>query len=121
MYKNKYSYRNEQDKLRHRIALQKHMHNAPMGSKVIIKDYSDYEDGLCNNGGHYSFTDVYEKCSKGWRASYYTSADFPYCEYCGSFYNDYHDCGKPSMLETKEVIAIIQSKWYSKDIVITVC
>lgn len=57
--------------------------------RVVIEDYSEYDGNRCNNGGAYSFTTTYtRKDGEEFAISYSTSADFPYCPKCGSFYAD---------------------------------
>ena len=57
---------------------------------VRFNDFSDYESGLCNNGGHYGFWTDYTRLPDGrWERSFGTTADFQFCPCCGSFGNHY--------------------------------
>lgn len=77
--------------------------------KVKIRDISDYDPENCCNGGKYSFSTTYCRIdgTEAWEVYYGTSADFKYCEYCGSFYYcDDCSCGMevPDVVNTTEVL-----------------
>lgn len=79
--------------------------------RVVIEDYSEYDGDHCNNGGAYSFTTTYTHTAGDFAVSYSTSADFPYCPKCGSFYSDEEcPCGMDdydtvSAAELEEILA----------------
>ena len=78
--------------------------------KITITDYSQYEEGRCNTGGAYIFSTVYHRNDDGtYTAAYSTSADFPYCPYCGSIYSGNEcSCGKrPDVLTAEELLSIV--------------
>ena len=54
---------------------------------VKIRDLSDYDPALCNNGGKYGFTDEYhrEKEGEDFTVQYFTSSDIDYCDIFGNF------------------------------------
>ena len=73
---------------------------------VEITDWNQYESGLCCNGGRYSFTERYTKVSGGYEVTYFTSSDFDYCRFCGTFHNDNGKCpcGEiPQVVSAKEL------------------
>ena len=80
--------------------------------KMCITDNSRYEAGKCNTGGAYSFSTIYRRNDDGtYNAIYSTSADFPYCPMCGSFYTGGDDCpycdGQPDVLAADEVLSAV--------------
>lgn len=53
---------------------------------ACIKDYSGFEAGLSSNGGSYGFWTIYRYIGNGkYTVEHGTTADFDYCEFCGSF------------------------------------
>ena len=88
--------------------------------KIVIRDYSDYEEGLCNDGGCYAYYTHYIREGKTgmWRIEHYTSADFPYCNVYGRFDNccqcSEHDsyygcCCEFERISSKEMRGILDS------------
>jgi hypothetical protein len=60
-------------------------------SAVRIIDDSEYEAGMCCNGGHYRFFVDYRQVSPGvWSVQFGTTAEFDFCELCGSFGQHHH-------------------------------
>lgn len=83
--------------------------------RVRLNDYSQYEEGKCNNGGQYGFWTDYDRVANGWERSFGTTAEFPYCPCCGSF-NEHYDedekeytCGEFKVISTEELQRIIKS------------
>ena len=71
----------------------------------INEDYSNYDSQRCNNGGAYGFwTNLNREDSGLYYISLHTTADFEYCEACGSFSgHDPEACGFDYIdLRTKE-------------------
>jgi hypothetical protein len=65
--------------------------------EIIITDLSDYDPLYCNNGGKYSFWTIYTRVdNNNYSVTYGTSADFPFCPLCGSFYTNHCACGMDS-------------------------
>ena len=52
-------------------------------ARITVRDYSDYDSGLCHDGGHYAVGVTFIRHPDGWERQEYTSCD--YCPYCGSF------------------------------------
>lgn len=86
--------------------------------KIVIRDYSDYEEGLCNNGGCYAYYTHYIREGKTgmWRIEHYTSADFPYCNVRGEFCScnqccdydyDYGCCEDYERISSKKMLEIL--------------
>lgn len=61
------------------------MINLKNHNKIRISDYSEYKEGLSNNGGCYSFWETYTRTENGFEISHGTTADFEFCKICGSF------------------------------------
>lgn len=80
-------------------------------SIVSITDFSDYEEGKSNTGGKYAYNTTYAKIGENkWEVSYSTTADFEYCEICGSFGHNREDCQWQSdneIITTEELDDII--------------
>lgn len=85
--------------------------------KVIITDNRDYVPEKSCNGGHYSYWTVYREIGTDYfEISYYTSAEFDYCECCGRF--GCHDCDPSenssydhvTEAELKKIIAEAEAK-----------
>ena len=79
------------------------MKNTTNPTKVIINDVSNYKSDTCNNGGNYSFCTIYTKIDENnYEVTYGTSSEFPYCPFCGSFY-DGNDCA--CGMDTPDVVS----------------
>ena len=62
--------------------------------KISIIDNSNYAADKCVNGGNYSFTVTYQQIANNkFAVLHSTSAEYPYCPFCGSFYRDICPCG----------------------------
>ena len=62
--------------------------------RVTITDYTHFEADKCVNGGSYSFTTAYRQIAANkFAVLHSTSAEYPYCPFCGSFYRDICPCG----------------------------
>ena len=62
--------------------------------RVIITDYTHYASDTCVNGGNYSFTATYQQIATNkFAVLHSTSAEYPYCPFCGSFYQGSCPCG----------------------------
>lgn len=67
--------------------------------KVVLCDYTQYEEGRGSNGGCYAFYETWHRTPSGkYEVHYGTSAEFEYCPCCGSFDNHYeggerYSCG----------------------------
>lgn len=70
---------------------------------ISVTDYSEYKPNKSSNGGCYSYTTRYMKTVDGWKVSYSTSADFPYCTFCGIFCDG--DCSWCSNLHQFKIIS----------------
>lgn len=80
---------------------------ASVGDRFDVVDETDYDPRFCLTGGKYSFTTVYEKVAADkWEVFYYTSADFGYCSYCGSFGCDGDEC-EPQFVGDGKLLQII--------------
>ena len=78
--------------------------------KISITDYSQYDEKNSRTGGAYGFSATYRRNDDGtYTTTYGTSADFPYCPYCGSFYSgNTCSCGKqPDVLTAEELLSIV--------------
>ena len=79
--------------------------------KICITDNSRYEAGKSSTGGAYIFGTTYRPTGDGaYTATYWTSADFPYCSVCGSFYGGGecpHCDGQPDVLTADEVLSAV--------------
>lgn len=74
--------------------------------KIIITDNSNYKSETCNNGGDYSFSVIYRQISDDkFEVLHSTSAEYPYCPFCGSFYQGSCPCGMegPDVVDSKNV------------------
>lgn len=79
--------------------------NAPIGAKINLDDYSNYESSRSCNGGCYSFHQTLTKIGKDkWEVSYSTSSDFQYCKYTGNFCQD--DCENCSQAGYETITSI---------------
>ena len=76
--------------------------------QITIYDNTQYVSGMSCNGGCYWFGTRYVERPDGKYNVYYrTSADFPYCPFCGSFYSgDSCSCGReePDVVTSDEVV-----------------
>ena len=85
--------------------------------KIIITDNSNYKSETCNNGGDYSFTVTYQQIANNkFAVLHSTSAEYPYCPFCGSFYRDICPCGMKgldivSWEEVKKEIDVANSRY----------
>jgi hypothetical protein len=62
--------------------------------KISIIDNSNYAVDKCVNGGNYSFTTAYRQIAANkFAVLHSTSAEYPYCPFCGSFYRGICPCG----------------------------
>ena len=83
-------------------------------SVVLTYDDLNFESGMCNNGGHYSFTNIYSRNDKGrWVVSHATSADFSFCKNCGDWGSHQDEegefiCGPPETVSTGHLIEILK-------------
>lgn len=83
---------------------------APKFKKVTVYDYSGYNAATSSNGGDYGFWQVYRPIAADrYEVRHYTTADFSYCEYCGSF--NQGDCGcwhEPETVSEAELLQLIR-------------
>lgn len=82
-------------------------------NRVVVTDLRGYDPEKCNDGGAYAFYTHFDKISNDqFTTSYYTSADFDYCPYCGNFVNNYdshtYECDE-EIVNRAELINIINS------------
>ena len=82
--------------------------------KAVVRDYRDFVAGKSCNGGCYGFWTVYELSNEDelragvdpcpyYEVGFGTTADFDYCEYCGSF----GSCGcdkEPQLVREERVL-----------------
>jgi hypothetical protein len=87
-------------------------------NEVKIIDDSEFEAGMCCNGGHYRFTTVYKRIGGGntWTREYKTSAEFSYCSKHGGFMecngcNEDYQCYE--VVRTDQVLDDILSAMHS--------
>ena len=66
-----------------------------------INDYTSFRAGQSSNGGCYGFWTDYTYIGNGYEVTHGTTADFEYCQYCGSFGSC--NCDEPSIVDEKEV------------------
>jgi hypothetical protein len=83
-----------------------------MEVRVRITDYSDFESDRCFNGGNYWFTTIYVPITYllemiSGEVFHSTSADFEYCEFCGSFGDHSGVCTDPKVVKTEYVLSHI--------------
>ena len=74
--------------------------------KVRIVNNSRYKPETCCNGGDYGFTETYISIGGGkFELIYGTTSEFPYCEFCGSFYQGDCSCHmrEPEVVDLKTV------------------
>ena len=74
--------------------------------RVTITDYTHFEADKCVNGGNYSFTVTYQQIANNkFAVLHSTSAEYPYCPFCGSFYRDICPCGMkgPDIVDSETV------------------
>ena len=55
--------------------------------KLVIRDYTNYEPNRSRNGGAYGYEERAHITADGKiiDGEYWTTSEFPYCQYCGSF------------------------------------
>jgi len=73
---------------------------------VKIVDRTQFAADKCNNGGSYSFTTTYRQIAANkFAVLHSTSAEYPYCPFCGSFYQGSCPCGMegPDIVSWEEV------------------
>ena len=80
-------YRRERKRVAREKKVQLWIRNRIVNRSEIIRvvDQSEYEAGMCNNGGRYEFWVDYVRTPLGWELHHDTSAEFQYCEACGNF------------------------------------
>ena len=74
--------------------------------KISIIDNSNYAVDKCVNGGNYSFTTAYRQIAANkFAVLHSTSAEYPYCPFCGSFYQGSCPCGMegPDIVDSETV------------------
>jgi hypothetical protein len=74
--------------------------------RVTITDYTHFEADKCVNGGSYSFTTAYRQIAANkFAVLHSTSAEYPYCPFCGSFYQGSCPCGMegPDVVDSETV------------------
>jgi hypothetical protein len=87
--------------------------------RISVIDDSNFEPGMCNNGGHYRFIEEWEKLENGkWEVQHWTSAEFAYCHGCGTFGdhrqwdeedNEYYlICGPPRQISQGALIEYLK-------------
>ena len=77
---------------------------------INLNDYSDYDENLCNNGGHYGFWTRYTSIGNDkWEVSYHTTSDFPYCDVCGSFGEHDHAPWEYDVITTEELYSLVDN------------
>lgn len=84
--------------------------------KVVINDYSNYDQNRCNNGGGYGFWTTYTKTKDNqYEVSFGCTADMEYCPCCGSFGNHYdydlddYICGGFQYISEEELNEIVRN------------
>ena len=73
---------------------------------VKIVDNTHFKADSCVNGGNYSFTTVYRQIDANkFAVLHSTSAEYPYCPFCGSFYQGSCPCGMegPDIVDSETV------------------
>ena len=73
---------------------------------VKIVDRTHYASDSCSNGGNYSFSVIYRQIAANkFAVLHSTSAEYPYCPFCGSFYRDICPCGMkgPDIVDSETV------------------
>lgn len=86
--------------------------------KVVVTDYSSYDERQCRTGGSYSYTTVYERIKHNgkWEIQHFTSAEVGhYCRDCGSFHNWDYNCGGPEIIDTVTVFNRIKRRFENDD------
>ena len=79
--------------------------------KAVVRDYREFVAGKSSNGGCYGYWTTYELSNEDelragvdpcpyYEVGFGTTADFDYCEYCGSFGSC--DCDKEPQLVREE-------------------
>lgn len=96
-----------------KIKYTKKIKNDNKFNKVVVSDFREYNAERCNDGGGYAYYIHFDKISdEKFTTSYYTSADFDYCPYCGSFISNYdhhvYNCDE-EIVTRDELINIIDS------------
>lgn len=89
-------------------------------NKIVVLDFRDYEEDKSSNGGRYAYYIHFDKIADNrFTVSYYTSADFCYCPYCGSFVSNYqyeehaYNCDE-KILSCEEMAQIINNNYANK-------
>lgn len=105
-----------------KIKYSKKIKNDNKFNRVVVSDLREYEPEKCNDAGGYAYYIHFDKISDNWfTTSYYTTADFDYCPYCGNFINNYdshaYECDE-EIVSRDELINIINSYANMKDIFI---
>ena len=54
-------------------------------SRVVITDDTEFEAGMCCNGGHYRYETVFTRHGDEWRRKFRTSAEFELCPVYGHY------------------------------------
>ncbi len=75
----------------------------PRFEKVTIYNFDNYVEEKSNSGGAYGFTTYFTPISESkYVARYYTTADYDYCQYCGSSTDGYCSCGEEDKIYTEK-------------------
>ena len=74
---------------------------------IEITDKTNYNSATCRNGGGYSFSTLYVQEEGGWRRSFSTSSELPWCSVDGEF-KSCKDC--PLYLEKECEPALVSSE-----------
>ena len=87
-----------------------------MSKRITIKDYRDYDENLCNNGGKYGFWTEYTETETGdFTVEYGTTADMEFCPNCGKFGRHYdydedrYECGDIEMISSVALDELINN------------
>lgn len=85
------------------------------GRKIYLEDSSNYEPGMCLNGGHYSLWRIFTKVegTNLWNVEYFCSSEFSTCRLCGQYYQDYEqheNCVEETI--TDEELLVEATKYY---------
>jgi len=90
---------------------------------VEVFDHTEFEAGMCCNGGHYEFSTRYTFNGRKWIVSHHTSAEFSFCNRCGEFgehyayecdengymTDDYWICGDYLRIDTNQLVSILRN------------
>ncbi len=101
-----------------KIKYNKRIMNDKKFNKIIVSDLRGYNPEKCNDGGEYAYYIHFDKINDNrFTVSYYTSADFDYCPYCGCFVNDYarhaYECDEE--IVDREELANIINRYANKE------